>query len=80
MLDVAVCTLYKSTPKCVDRHLNDQMCRLQLTAGMQPLHVPHNIHNGLLLAAAVVENPGQGTTGQGSVDQLMRDAGPEEGV
>jgi len=31
------------------------MCRLQLTAGMQPLQVPYNMHDGLLLAAAVVE-------------------------
>ena len=69
--------MYKSTPKCVDRHLNDQ---LQSMAGMRPLHVPYNRHNGLLLAAAVVEDPGQGTIGQGSVDQLIRDASAEQGV
>jgi len=56
----------------MDRHLTDQTCRVQLKAGIRPLHVPYNMHNELLLAAAVVEDPGQVTTGQGSVDQLIR--------
>ncbi len=55
MLAVPVRALYKLTPKCMDRHLKDQMCRLQLKAGMRPVHVPYNMNNGALLIGAVAE-------------------------